>query len=179
MNNIKSITFASFWHTFQLYISTIKYMNYHKLDLYKELKLNDYYWGGAFRINFEKIDLTSTPIVINILDKVCTDEGLIALNELWNEIDYNLFKTILLSAFQFNLGFTAHETMPYEKAQLYYKSVMENFNIETCRCFTNWTNNPWDVGGGGFNAISEHTLNLALSIINNNEMLFIYFLFED
>jgi hypothetical protein len=124
-------------------------MNNHKLDIYKELKLNDYYWGGALRINFEKIDLNSTSIVINILDKVCEDEGFKALNEAWNEIDYNQFKTILLSAFQFNLGFTKHETMPPEKAQWYYKSVLEYFNTESCRCFTNWFNNPWDNISGG------------------------------
>jgi len=152
----------------------------HKLDIYKELKLNDYYWGGALRINFEKIDLNSTPGVINTLDKVCTDEGLIPLSEGWREIDYNEFKTTLLAAFQFDLGFTAHRTMPYEKAQWYYQSAIENLNIETCRCFTNCTDNPWDnkYGYGG-NSISEHTLDLALSIINNNEMLFVYVLFED
>jgi hypothetical protein len=152
----------------------------HKLNIYKELKLDDYYWGGALRINFKKIDLSSTTIVIDTLDMVCADEGLIPLNEGWSEIDYNQFKIILLAAFQFSLGFTGHRIMPYEKAQQYFESAIENLNIETCRCFTNCSNNPWDNKYGyGSNPISEHTLDLALSIINNNEMLFIYILFED
>lgn len=155
-----------------------KYMN--KLNIYEELKLQDYYWGGALRVNFGKIDLNSTSSALNTLDEVCKGEGLIELNEDWIEIDYNLFKRMLLSAFRFNLGFSAHEQMPPEKAQLYYNSVIENLNIEACRCFTNWHNNPWDAGGGGGGfSVSKHTLDLALSLINNREMLFVYFLFED
>ena len=155
-----------------------KYMN--KLNIYEELKLKEYYWGGALRVSFEKIDLHSTSNVINILDEVCKSEGLNGLNEDWNEIDYNLFKKILLSSFQFNLGFSNSEQMPAEKAQWYYNATIENLNMETCRCFTNWHNNPWDQGGGGGGfSVSKHTLDLALSIINNSEMLFVYFLFED
>lgn len=156
-------------------------MNNPKSNIYKELELHNYYWGGALHIGNINVDLNSKHDIVNILDHTCKYEELRPLNSEWNEINYEQFQHLLISAFQYNLGYPSHQVMSIDKTQHYFKLFTENFNKNKCRCFTNCFGLPWDNENKvhSFNSISEHTIDLALSIIDSNKLLFVYFLFED
>lgn len=155
-------------------------MENHKIDFYKNLLLDRYFWGGALGIT-TKIDLNSKKDVINTLDQVCKNEKLTPLGSDWNEINYVEFKLLLNSALQFNLGFSGHRVMSIEEAQGYFETLTNDFDIKTSKYFTNCFNHFWDGEDKGYtgNSISEKTLDLAVSIVNCNKLLFVYFLFED
>jgi hypothetical protein len=155
-------------------------MNNDKIDFYKNLLLDRFFWGGALSIT-TKIDLSSEEDVINTLDQVCKNENLTPLGSDWNEINYDEFKLLLNSAFQFNLGFSGHRVMSIEEAQSYFETLTNDFDISTSKYFTNCFNHSWDGENKGHtgNSISENTLDLAVSIVNCNKLLFVYFLFED
>lgn len=149
-----------------------------KQNLYEELKLEKFYWGGAIKFNFMNIDINSN--VIDILDKICIEEGLIPLNTEWNEINHKDFDDLLHSALQFDLGFTKYEIMNTNEAEFWYNILTEKLDIQEARYFTNWFNNPWkSLGGGSFNSLSPHTMDLAVAMIDATQILFVYFLFED
>ncbi len=156
-------------------------MNQCKLNLYKELKLDNYYWGGALKISEVSIDLSSKYSIVNFLDQVCITEKLNGLGESWNEINYNNFKLLLNSALQFDLGFSEHRVMSVEKAEDYFGILTNDFNINTSRYFTNCFDHFWNNENKVFtaNSISKNTLDLAVSIVSNDKLLFVYFLFED
>jgi hypothetical protein len=155
-------------------------MNNNKIDLYNDLHLDSYYWGGALNIT-TKVDISSKSDLINALDKVCKNEDLTALGEDWNEINYDEFKHLLTSALQFNLGFAGHRVMSEEKAHDNFEALTTGFDINTSRCFTNCFNHFWDDKNKGYssNSISKHTIDLAIAILNEDKILFTYFLFED
>ena len=155
-------------------------MNFFKLNLYKDLKLDTFYWGGAVSI-IKQIDLNSKVNIISSLDQACKGEELNPLIDGWNEINYNQFKELLTSALQFNLGFLNHEVMPIEKATHFFKVLTTNYDHEKCRCFTNAFDNPWTTENGSFsyNSVSKYTLDLALTLVNEDKLLLIYFFFED
>lgn len=150
--------------------------NMKKQDLYTELNLGKYYWGGAFL--YSSIDIVADEV--NILDQICTDRGFTPLGHDWNEIDYKQFDKMLHSALQFDLGFTKHEIMNEQKTNFYFNILLKGFDVQNVRCFSNWYNNPWEnLTGGVFNSISINTMDLALAILDKNQALFVYFLFED
>jgi hypothetical protein len=155
-------------------------MNNLKIDLYKELQLDNYYWGGALKI-ITKVDINSKADIINALDQVCKNEKLSPLGEDWNEINYDEFKLLLNSALQFNLGFSGHRVMSIEEAHTYFETLTNDFDINASKYFTNCFNHFWDDEDKGYtgNSISENTLDLAVSMVNYNKLLFVYFLFED
>lgn len=145
-----------------------------KIDLYTELNLNKYYWGGA--LLYRCVDFDEA----NFLDQICTDEEFIPLGNNWNEINYKQFDEMLHSALQFDLGFTKHEIMDKQKADFYFNILLKDFDAQNVKCFSNWYNNPWkNLNGGAFNSISINTMDLVFSIVNKNQVLFVYFLFED
>jgi len=155
-------------------------MESYKINLYKKLQLDRYFWGVALSVT-TKIDLTSEENIINTLDQVCKNENLTPLGSDWNAINYDEFKLLLNSAIQFNLGFSGHRVMSIEEAQAYFETLTNDFDINTSKFFTNCFNHFWDGENKGYtsNSISENTLDLVVSIINSDKLLFVYFLFED
>lgn len=152
-----------------------------KIDLYKELQLHNYHSGGAFIIENTSIDLEESAAVFRVLDKACTSEKLIPLGEDWNEINYAEFNLLLNSALQFDLGFTRQRVMTIEQAQQYYEILTKGFDFSASRYFTNCFDHFWNNESNSFtsNSISQKTLDLAVSIVSKDKILFVYFLFED
>lgn len=152
-----------------------------EVDLYKDLQLDRFFQGLAKIYSGLNINIKSNPDVLRSIDNICLSHGFIALNEEWKELTTKEAEDFFISSLRFNIGFTNHENMPEEKAKNLYHDLTKSFNLEGCKVFTNWYNNPWtnNEDPTGINTISDATLDLALVIVDENKLLFYFISFED
>lgn len=150
-------------------------------DLYAELGLKKYFWGGIKKISLDSIDLTDTESIISILDSSSANENLSMLGSDWIEIDFNRYKFLCISAFCFSLGFPKKEIMTFEIAQSVFDKIIDEDMFKNCRCYTNCSESPWDGENSAFafNSISTYAMDLAMVVLNNESLVFTYILYED
>ena len=150
-------------------------------NLYLALQLHNYFDGGASLYRNLKVDLNSKSEIRAQLDSICLSKNFIPLQETWKEISMDAFKNLLQKALHFNIGFLNDENMSFEESTFFYQQLTNHFEIDECLFFTNWHNDPWNSKNTSIaaNTVSDATLDLVLSVIHHQKLLFFYVLFED
>ena len=151
------------------------------IDLQNKLKFSPFF-PGIIKVYFDlKINLKSNSDIVGFIDEICLSHGFLPLNEEWKELSSNEAEDFFISSLRFDIGFQYHERMPEERAKKFYQELLDGFNLEDCKTFTNWYNNPWinNYESLGINTISDATIDLALVTVAVDKLLFYFISFED
>jgi hypothetical protein len=147
-------------------------------NIYKELQFDKYFRGDAFEIELVDQDISAEDNRIALLDKVCALKDLKQLGPAWNKIDFEKATDLLLKSLRYDLAYSSVEIAPLEKAVFLQKEIIKNFN-ELSHCYANWLG-PWDnIGGTGWDPLTENTFDLGIVLINNSKLTFVLHISED
>ena len=143
-----------------------------KTDLCKEIGEEKFSFSGdCFQIEREPKDSN----IIKLLEQICISEMLIP-NHRWRKIDFDECSEYLLDALNFDLAYTRFEHMSREQATAIQKNIIERFNKAETECFTNWSNNVFQDGSGGWNRITAfNDFDMAIVFADCEKVIFTYF----
>ncbi len=151
-----------------------------KIDLYTQLGMEGSFWGGLFEYEIKGQQLETDNEIFDLLDRVCLAEHFTPLNGEWNKLGFEDCCRLLKNALTYDLAFTSSERMPKAKAEQFYEEILSRVNTQTCKCFTNWFQSPWDSDEGvSSNPITENTFDMAIIFIDSERLVFAYFISED
>jgi hypothetical protein len=147
-----------------------------KQELYKEMGMDEFYWGDCFIIDRNENDSDT----IRCIDTVCIVEGRHALADKWNELSFSECSELLLNAFNFDLAYQSCAIMPTEKAAYYRNFLVSKFKDTDTKCFTNWFQNPWkSKHGASWNPITDNTFDMVIVLADATKIAFTLFISED
>ncbi|WP_445722692.1 hypothetical protein [Flavobacterium sp.] len=147
-----------------------------KQDLYKELRMDEFFWGGSFIVDRDKVDSE----LIKEIDRICVFENKTPLAEKWKKLNLKECSDLLLNAFNFDLAYQGYAIMTTDKAEYYKKLIVSKFDESDTKCFTNWCQNPWkSKNGASWNSVTENTFDMAIVLADKTKIAFTYFISED
>lgn len=151
-----------------------------KTDLYNSLGMDEYFYGDSFELNISAQDTTTTIQIFELLDKICLAENRTPIHESWRELHYDECSNLLKHAFHYDLAYENSERMLNEEATAYQAELMGRMNKTDSRFFTNWDNNPWNgKSSSGWSSITENTYDMAIILMDEEKLIFTYFISED
>jgi hypothetical protein len=147
-----------------------------KQELYKELEMNEFFWGDCFIVARNE----NIADIIGEIDSICISENRNPLANNWNELSFSDCSDLLFNAFKFDLAYTGCEKMPTEKAEYYRNIITSKFKESETKCYTNWLQNPWkSKNSASWSPITDNTYDMAIVFVDNSKIAFIYFISED
>jgi hypothetical protein len=147
-------------------------------SIYKKLELDKYLWGDAFEIDVAGQDISTEDNRIALLDKVCELKNLRQLGPAWNKIDFEKATDLLLKSLRYDLAYSSTEILLPEKAAFVHKEITKDFDALS-HCYANWLG-PWDnIGGVGWDPLTENTFDLGIVLLNKTKLTFILHISED
>lgn len=147
-----------------------------KRELYKELGMDEFYFGDSFIVDRDK----SCFDIIKEIDHLCITEKRNPLGGKWNELNFGECSDLLLNAFNFDLAYKDFAVMPIEKAEFYRNFIVSKFDESDTVCFTNWFQNPWkNKNVVVWNPITDNTFDMAIVFADSTKIVFTYFIGED
>lgn len=151
------------------------------MTIEKEIDIGSNVWGYAYEIKIKQI-LKSEKEIFEVLDEFCLAQNLNQLNDTWNKIAFNKAQKLLKNCLTYDIAYSSSRINKSEEVETIFTNFMSKLNVKEIRyCFANCFGNPWEEteNGYGFNSITKQTFDIGIVIIDNNKLLFAYFMSED
>ena len=141
--------------------------------------MNRDFEGGCFSIDIHQLALQNEKEVYQLLDAACKLDNLHPISENWRKLTYDDCKTLLQWAFQNELAYPGTR-IGKKKTRKFCKLILDKIDPEKSHCFTNWADNPWKEDGGRYwNCITQHTYDIAIVLLDAQQLVFTYLISED
>jgi hypothetical protein len=149
----------------------------HRRNIYQEFGME--HWGDAFEITVTD-DISTHSKRLLLLDQICASENLLPLETEWTEMVFAEATALLKNALRYDLAYSSCENIPEDRALQLQLKIIQELDQESTYCYTNWRKSPWDGEmEHSWIPLTEHTFDLGILFLNQQKLIFVYFISED
>ncbi len=152
-----------------------------KMTIEKEIDIGNDVWGHAYEIELQK-EIKSEKEVFELLDKFCSAKKLNELKNTWIKIEFSKAKKLFKDCLTYDIAYSSSRISEPETVEKIFINTISKLNTKEIKfCYTNCFGTPWEQirNGYGFNSITEQTFDIGIVILDNEKLLFAYFMSED